>query len=121
MTRSMIAAVAFLLASSTGGGLAHALYCADRIIQTGDSTSRVEQHCGEPTEVVRRTETRMRTVHRQLPGGVIVSDTISYTVLVEQWVYDFGRTRFVQRMLFEDGVLLRIDAGGYGTSDRSAP
>ena len=36
-------------------------------------------------------------------------------VQIDEWTYDFGSTQFVRYVTFEDGRLLRIDTGHYGS------
>lgn len=114
-------AFVFFATLSAGGATAQALHCQNRVVSVGDPTSRVRSLCGEPTDVVQRTETRARAVHRRGPGGSIVSDSVAVTVQLEQWTYDFGPSRFVRVLVFEDGRLVRIDTLGYGTPGHSGP
>lgn len=114
-------AFAFFATFSAGGATAQALHCQGRIVSTGDSPARVRSLCGEPTDIAQRTESRSRTVVRRGPGGSVISDSIAVSVLVEQWTYDFGPSRFVRVLVFEDGRLIRIDTLGYGTPGHSGP
>ncbi|MFK7992360.1 MAG: DUF2845 domain-containing protein [Sandaracinaceae bacterium] len=89
--------------------------CQNRIVRQGDAGSRVASLCGEPTQIVRRTVVRSRSVHRQLPNGTVVSDTVSFDVPVEEWTYDFGPQRFVRVVVIENGQVVQIQTHGYGT------
>lgn len=117
--RVLIFATAFCATSLLGSAAAEAMHCQQRLVRVRDTGTRVLELCGEPTEVVQRTESRSRTIQRRAPDGTIVSDTITVIVAVEQWTYDFGLRRFMRRLVFEDGVLLRIDTLGYGSLGRS--
>jgi hypothetical protein len=102
--------------------VAHAdgLSCQDRLIKPGASTYDVRVLCGPPDSEEQRVETR--AVRRRVPvpcpkgssGGCssFVDDAAEVAVL--EWVYDFGTQRFLQFLTFEDGVLVRMRAGGYG-------
>jgi len=114
--RALIFAVAFGAASLLGSTAAEAMHCQQRLVRVGANGAQVLELCGDPREIVQRTETRSQTVQRQAPDGTIISQTFTVTVAVEQWTYDFGPQRFMRRLMFEDGVLLRIDTLGYGTS-----
>jgi hypothetical protein len=43
--------------------------------------------------------------------------TVTRTVTVEVWSYDFGPRVLVRRLEFEDGRLARVETGGYGYSE----
>ena len=36
-------------------------------------------------------------------------------VVIEEWVYNFGSTRFMQLLIFEDGKLREVKDLGYGS------
>ncbi len=97
-----------------GTSRAHALRCGLRLVTVGDRAHYVESVCGEPAAVTRRTVTRSRTVLVPIAGGSFVGDTYTESVEVETWLYDFGRRRFQEELVFEDGVLVRMQALGYG-------
>lgn len=120
MRRLSVFTAVFLFASALGAASAEAMTCRQRLVREGDDGSRVLELCGEPTEVVQRTESRSHTVQRVAPDGTVLSNTFTVTVVVEQWTYDLGPQRFMRRLIFEDGVLLRIDTLGYGTVGHSA-
>jgi hypothetical protein len=46
-----------------------------------------------------------------LPGVVRRSGS---EIPVEVWTYNFGPDRFMQRIRFENGVIVRIESLGYG-------
>ena len=71
---------------------AHALRCGTNIVNIGDTKDEVMQRCGPPIWVDSYVESR----------GLVRQP-------VEAWTYDFGKTRFMQELLFEDGVLRRIN------------
>ncbi len=102
-----------------GTASAQALSCQQRLIAVGDSSARVMQLCGEPAEIVQRTESRSRVVQRRAADGTIIADTVTVTVVLEHWTYDFGPRRFMRRLVFEEGVLVRLSTLGYGTAGRS--
>ncbi|GAB5544439.1 MAG: hypothetical protein SangKO_041990 [Sandaracinaceae bacterium] len=105
-----------------GASTAHAMQCGNRIVRQGDASPRVRQVCGEPSEINLRVVERSRTIHRQLPDGSVISDTITVAVQLEDWVYDFGPQRFVRVVTFESGEVVDIRTLGYGTvNGRSAP
>ena len=80
--------------------------CKRALISEGDRTHRVRRLCGAPTHAEQRIE------QRYIPdcGGAACWTTVT----VDSWVYDFGPRRFVQYLMFENGVLVRIENGDWG-------
>lgn len=113
--RQLAIAAALLTTILAGTQTAEALSCAQRLVVVGDSSARVMQLCGEPAEIVERNETRSRTVQGRAPDGTIVMHTITVTVVLQQWTYDFGPQRFMRQLIFEEGRLIRMSTLGYGT------
>lgn len=100
---------------------ADTLSCKGRIVSTGDSRYEVKAVCGEPDDASQRVE--YRTVRgrvsgpcRRVDGKVICSDTREQVieVVIDEWIYDFGRNRFIEYLTFEQGKLVSIRNGSYG-------
>ncbi len=87
---------------------AQAMRCGTRLVREGDSTAEVRATCGDPVDVITTTEVRQRTIYNRV-GGVLVADTISVEVQVQQWVYNLGPQRFMRRLVFENGLLVEIE------------
>jgi Protein of unknown function (DUF2845) len=73
--------------------------CGDRIVTTGMTAGQVVAACGKPSEVrvnppVRRRHGYGRDSFDEIiePGG-------------EVWIYNFGSTKLLQKLLFVGGVL----------------
>lgn len=106
----LAAASVLSLASS-----AEALSCQRRIVARGDSQVRVQQLCGEPAAKNQRVVERSSAVVVPAGNGYL-ADSVSVSVLVERWTYDFGPRRSMQELTFEDGVLVNVRTRGYGTA-----
>jgi hypothetical protein len=100
---------------------ADTLACEGRIIETGDSRYEVKAVCGEPDDAAQRVE--YRTVSGRVTGPcsrdggkIRCSQTRERVieVVIDEWVYDFGRNRFIEYLTFEQGHLVRIRTGDYG-------
>ena len=65
--------------------------CAGETVSTGDRSYRVLEACGPPRKI-------------NISGGGSV----------EEWVYNFGSTKFIYCVTFKNGRLVRIQAGEYG-------
>jgi hypothetical protein len=80
--------------------------------------SDVVANCGEPTEV--RSGERKQLGEFFVPyhvrdGWLLQGPFIGEVpVDVEEWVYNFGRLRFMYILRFENGILRSISQGGYG-------
>lgn len=103
MTR--LPAVLLLLAASAAPAEA-ALRCGNRLVDEGDREFQVRERCGEPFWV---DEWR----------GVDVIDRgqpfeRQREVRSSAWTFNFGPRALMQRLVFVDGILRRIDALGYG-------
>jgi hypothetical protein len=80
----------------------------------GDLMYDVVNNCGAPTSV-ESGEKRMigsgfvpfHTPDGWLRGPLIVTE-------IEEWTYNFGPTRFMRILRFENGILTSIRVGGYG-------
>ena len=77
--------------------------------------------CGDPDEAMQRIE--YRTVRGRVggpctrEGGKLrCSETREQVieVVIDEWVYDFGRNRFIEYLTFEQGRLLSVRSGSYG-------
>lgn len=91
---------------------ADALRCGSKLVAEGDTRTAVEAKCGPPEDVSRRTRLAPLVVWRhgrpyRLGDGPI-------EVVIEEWTYNFGPHRFMRRVRFEDGIVVRIDTLGYG-------
>lgn len=103
----MVAAVgAALLLLGPLAGEAHALQCGQSLVVVGDSMAQVLERCGEPTTAHVRTETTVVWIEYPRPG--FAGRAHESTVLIETWTYDFGPGRFIERLVFRDGVLVRM-------------
>ena len=107
--------VALLLAEP-----AAAFRCGSKLVLDGMHEAQVIAACGEPTSRRHLGFTiRSYSYHaRPLPGwnrsyfpGV---GTISEEVAVTEFVYNFGPRKFMRRLVFEGGVLVRIEKIGRG-------
>lgn len=65
--------------------------CEGETVSTGDQAFAVREACGVPEKITKSG------------GGA-----------VEEWVYNFGPTKFIYYVTFVNGRLERIQAGGYG-------
>lgn len=115
---------AFLLLaglSASESARADSMACKGRIVSSGDSRYEVKAVCGEPDDASQRVE--YRTVRGRVAGPctrtgdkIVCSQTREHVVevVIDEWLYDFGRNRFVHYLTFEQGKLVSVRSGGYG-------
>jgi hypothetical protein len=79
--------------------------CGHNLIELWDDKYKVLEICGEPESISYRTKIIGSTLHH--PRRTL--DIEEYEeVLVEEWVYNFGRKRIKQLLRFENGILVEI-------------
>jgi hypothetical protein len=110
------------LGSTLADGEANAgsLRCGDRLASRGASLQEVRATCGEPDAAERRVSYRTIKHRVQVPCAdareryceVVHEETIE--LVTDHWTYDFGRNRFVEHAVFEQGALVDVKSGGYG-------
>ncbi len=94
--------------------------CGSRLVSVGDSRYEVLAKCGEPSWRDAWEEERLERV-----GGVPYMDGSPYYasrvpiftnvhVLIEEWVYNRGSSRFMRIRRFENNRLINIEVGDYG-------
>ena len=112
--------VALLLAEP-----AAAFRCGSKLVRDGMHEAQVIAACGEPTSrrhlgfTIRSFAYHARPLpgwHRSYFPGV---GTISEEVAVTEFVYNFGPRKFMRRLVFEGGVLVRIETIGRGYIEKN--
>jgi hypothetical protein len=92
--------------------------CGTQIVSTGDTLYTVRSRCGEPAFATQRTERRRQRVWVDGACGSTVCGRMeerSVPIVVDQWTYDFGPDRFVQTLTFEQGFVVSVVSGRYGS------
>lgn len=100
---------------------AFAFRCGNKLVVEGQSEAEVIELCGQPAD-------RKELGFRQVPyidrrgGGLAGRPSFDgyfvEEVRVTQLVYNFGPRRLMQRLRFENSVLVRIETIGYGYRQR---
>jgi Protein of unknown function (DUF2845) len=108
MRRMVLVAVVMLVLTV---GAALALDRHGRLVVIGASPWEVQERCGEPTAI--------EDVMKHLPQRAYdpTSHTTVYILVPVQqsiWTYNFGSTRFLYELTFQEGKLIDIATGDYG-------
>jgi hypothetical protein len=84
---------------------------AMRSFRLGARSIEVLALCGEPaTREVKQVETA--AVVGDGSGNTVTAATSN--TAVETWTYNFGATVFLRRLVIKDGLVAKIETGGYG-------
>ncbi|MGH3429199.1 MAG: DUF2845 domain-containing protein [Terriglobales bacterium] len=88
-------------------GTAQSVRCGGKIINEGVTKAVVLASCGTPTQVGNRSGALE-------PAFGEVTPPSSDDGQIDVWTYNFGPTRLMQRIWFEDGLVKRVESLGYG-------
>ncbi len=122
LSRKVLPIAAVLGVALLAADPAHAFRCKSKIVKDGMHEQQVLAICGEPT-TRRHLGYTLRSLNfdwRQVtPGGLRQRQfpayaTLSEEVIVTEYVYNFGPRKLMRRLVFEGGVLVRIETLGYG-------
>ena len=122
-----------LIACFPLSAFAQSLQCGEKTITTGTTQTEVTARCGQPAQIEHQTiynEGGAATAGgpapirgpagpprpgMPLPMPPGTGTRSSTETPVEIWTYNFGPTRLMQRIRFENGVVVRIESLGYGS------
>lgn len=98
---------------------AWAFRCNSYVIDAGLHKAEVMKKCGAPTTQDTRIERRIVRV-RESQGGIrgpgsSVEFEREVQVTIEEWIYNFGPSQFMQLLIFENGRLRDTKDLGYGS------
>jgi Protein of unknown function (DUF2845) len=107
----MLATVVAVMMLVVTIGSALALDCHGRLVVIGASPWEVKERCGEPTAI----EDVMKHIPQRAYDPTNRA-TVYILVPVQQsiWTYNFGSTRFLYFLTFQEGKLIDITTGDYG-------
>lgn len=103
---------------------AMALRCGTQVVAVGDFTAEVVSACGEPDHVEVWQEERIFRDFSTYRSDAYGEDLhrnrepflVKQQVIVERWTYNFGNTRLIRYLRFENGRLVDIEVGDHGYS-----
>jgi hypothetical protein len=89
-----------------------------RLVSLGDRMPEVQRRCGDPDAVTTRVEKR-KVKHRYTrwvgPVQESIVEEVEVEVPLDEWTYDLGPQSFVRYVLFENGAVVDVTTGGYGS------
>lgn len=111
--------IACLLLASTS---AFGFRCGRKLVTENMHEAQVQKACGSPTTSRNLGYTTRSTyipVRRHHGSGITTEQFPGYgefseRVILTEYVYNFGPRKFMRRLIFEGGVLTKIETIGYG-------
>lgn len=97
-----------LLLLISGNGHALASGCDPEQMPSGKTAEEIASRCGEPIWLERWSEERPVEIAPRLFRREVVT--------FEEWVYNFGPSKFIRILRFRNGLLSEAKTGGYGFS-----
>ncbi len=95
--------------------VANSLQCGNRVLTNGATQAEVVSRCGQPTQVEHQSiDSESATAAPPLPALPPIGLRSATEIPVEVWTYNFGPNRLMERIRFENGVVVRIESLGYG-------
>jgi hypothetical protein len=95
--------------------------CGTKVVSIGDTKAEVINKCGEPDDVqVWEVERGRKRYYKspETPDTTRGTSGKSYSskvhVVVEEWLYNRGRHKFLRFLRFENGRLTKIEIGDRG-------
>ncbi len=113
MKYCLICSIAFC-AMSICSSFAHAITvkCDDGMVEMSDSKYEIVSKCGDPTF---KDFSKVTRVSKKS------DEVVQKFVTIEDWLYNFGRDRFVIVFTFENDKLVGMRSLGYGRSNGEKP
>jgi hypothetical protein len=115
--------VSLLLVLMLAASPAHAFRCKSKLVVDGMHEQQVIAACGQPT-TLRHLGYALQAYNfgfrSHYPGGISTErsypgyGSLHQQVILTEYVYNFGPRKFMQRLIFEGGVLVTIESIGYG-------
>lgn len=111
MARVRFAVVVWAAMALGVAGIGQAMDCDGKVVSTGASPWDVQAICGDPAQVSETIEIVLKPVYD--PRGSVAGH-LPVGVPKQVWTYNFGSSRLMYLLTFLDGLLVKIDTGGYG-------
>ena len=109
--KRLIIPILLLLLTPAAFANSDGMRCGNALITRGDSILRVQHECGDPTYASQYVVYGLRPV---FDGLLHVYGDQTVPITVEEWTYNFGSTRFMRKLRFENGELVTIESLEYG-------
>jgi hypothetical protein len=102
-----------------GPASAAAMRCGTRLVTDGDTQEEVVRNCGEPVQTNSRFITRASTYYNKRTSQTQLTNErggyyFSEEILIEEWIFNFGRNKLMRKVTFENGIVVDVDTLKYG-------
>ena len=85
----------------------NSLMCSGGIISVADIASDLLRKCGQPTYASQREQ-------KNVAEGNIPGERTIFTIVIDDWTFNFGPDRFQYRILLKNGNVWKIESLDYG-------
>lgn len=89
-----------------------AFRCGTGLVSTGDSKTKVQLTCGNPTSKEKACENSQEYTTRSKTGKI--KQTKKCGKKLDVWYYNCGDNDFIYKLTFENGILKKEDTEGRG-------
>ena len=83
------------------------LICKDGIISVGNIASDLVRKCGQPSYTSQHEE-------KIVEEGGFPGERLIFTIVIDDWIFNFGPDRFQYRILLKNGRVWKIESLDYG-------
>lgn len=93
------------------------LRCNGRLVSIGAPKAQVEEICGPPDHIAQWEVGRDSAISQRFDYETeryMAPKLIIGPIHMERWTYNFGSTRFIRYLEFQNGKLIRIETGDKG-------
>jgi hypothetical protein len=99
------------------------LRCGTKLVHEGDTKAEVIHKCRKPNFVEAWEEEHIQRHYYHVPTFSTRRGEYSWyrepflvkeLIRIEEWTYNFGSTRFIRFLRFENGLLTDVSRGRYG-------
>ncbi len=123
ITGKLFPGAALLVVTMLMAQPAHAFRCKSKLVKDGMHELQVVAVCGKPT-TARHLGYTIQAYNigwrNSYPGGLSTERTypgygnLLQQVIITEYIYNFGPRKLMRRLIFEGGLLVKIESLGYG-------
>jgi hypothetical protein len=98
----------FVIAEQTSAfAQSDSFMCSGGIVSQRDIASDVVRKCGQPAYTTQREQAVVEE-------GDSPSQRIVRTIIIDDWIFNFGPNRFQYRVILKNGMVWSVESLGYG-------
>ncbi|MBU5613448.1 DUF2845 domain-containing protein [Geomonas azotofigens] len=106
--RTVIVSLSVVMLAAPAFADGDTMRCKGGIVSVGDSAGEVLAKCGQPATT---TQSSKKVVQKDQPYASTKTIT---NIIVDNWIFNFGRNEFQYQLELQDGRVSRIQSLDYG-------